>query len=495
MVDNKMNFRTRLLLTYMLPAILFIFLSGIVYINASHTLWLYHGTVKGRSTLLASKEMILRTSMMARQVSEYMIVGNVDGVLQNFENHKNKYLAAKNELSTLIAENPSPQQKENFSNMIEVENQFENVAKKIFRLKDENKLQEATNIYLKELKGILEQFDKINEEFTKIDLTALELASKETEGKIQLINLSSIAITVISLVLAYMIFNLANNLSVLIQQVQQSGIKITSSTTQIAASGKELEATMTEQTASTNEMAATVKEIAATSSQLVKTMDEVEYTSQATAQGTADSQKDLIHMEKTMRLLSDATNNISSKLGTISDKANSINGIVRTITKVADQTNLLSLNAAIEAEKAGEYGAGFAVVAREIRRLADQTAVATLDIETMVKEMQGAVSTGVMEMDKFTKEVEQGVEDVRNIGAKLELIIGQVQTLTPRFQQVTSSMEGQSQGANQISEGMVQLSEAAVQTMQSLREINFAIVELNETVQGLRQRISGYNVA
>ncbi|OCQ99623.1 chemotaxis protein [Oscillatoriales cyanobacterium USR001] len=438
--------------------------------------------------------MILRISIMGRKVSEYILIGNADGSLQDFENEKNKYLVAKNELSMLIPENPSPQQKENFSKMGELEDRFENVSKRIFRLRDENKLQDATNIYLKELKGVLEEFDKINEEFTKIDLNSLQLVSNQTEGGIQLINLSSIAITVISLVLAYMIFNLANNLSVLIQQVQQSGIKITSSTTQIAASGKELEATMNEQTASTNEMAATVKEIAATSSQLVKTMDEVEYTSQATAQGTADSQKDLIHMEKTMRLLSDATNNISSKLGTISDKANSINSIVRTITKVADQTNLLSLNAAIEAEKAGEYGTGFAVVAREIRRLADQTAVATLDIETMVKDMQSSVSTGVMEMDKFTKEVERVVEDVRNIGAKLESIIGQVQTLTPRFQQVSSSMEGQSQGANQISEGMLQLSEAAVQTTQSLREINFAIVELNETAQGLRQRISAYNV-
>ncbi|NJL67659.1 MAG: hypothetical protein HC894_14525 [Microcoleus sp. SM1_3_4] len=74
-----------------------------------------------------------------------------------------------------------------------------------------------------------------------------------------------------------------------------------------------------------------------------------------------------------------------------------------TISKVADRTNLLSLNAPIEAEKAGEYGLGFAVVAREIRRLADQTAVATLDIEGMVRDMQSSVAAGVMEMDKFTK--------------------------------------------------------------------------------------------
>ncbi len=278
-------------------------------------------------------------------------------------------------------------------------------------------------------------------------------------------------------------------------EVQQSGIQITTSTTQIAASGKQLEATMTEQVASTNQVAATAKEIAANSKNLLKTIDEVERISQVTAQAAGESQKDLLQMEKTMQKLASSTNTISSKLGTISDKANSINSIVTTITKVADQTNLLSLNAAIEAEKAGEYGTGFAVVAREIRRLADQTAVATLDIENMVKEMQGAVSTGVMEMDKFTKDVEMSVENVRNIGTKLESIIGQVQTLTPRFKQVSGSMEGQAEGAEQISEAMVQLSEASSQTAQSLREINGAIRQLNEAAQGLRQQISGFQAA
>ena len=288
---------------------------------------------------------------------------------------------------------------------------------------------------------------------------------------------------------------MTENLNGLIRQVQQSGIQITTSATQIAASGKELEATMTEQVASTNQVAATARQIASTSTKLVKTMEQVEFASKVTADSAGASQKDLMQMEATMRKLANSTSSISAKLGTISDKANSINSIITTITKVADQTNLLSLNAAIEAEKAGEYGTGFAVVAREIRRLADQTAVATLDIENMVKEMQSAVSTGVMEMDKFTKEVERGVEDVRTIGTKLESIIDQVQNLTPRFEDVSNSMEGQSQSAEQISEAMVQLSEASSQSAQSLREINGAISQLNDAAQRLRQEVARFRVA
>jgi len=288
--------------------------------------------------------------------------------------------------------------------------------------------------------------------------------------------------------------NMIQSLNKLIRQVQQSGIQVTSSATQIAASGKQLEATITEQVASTNEVTAAAKEIFATSKELVKTMEEVAGMSQATTTAANDSQKDLLRMEATMRQLAEATNSIAARLGVISEKANNINNIVVTITKVADQTNLLSLNAAIEAEKAGEYGLGFAVVAREIRRLADQTAVATLDIEQMVKQMQSSVSTGVMEMDKFAAEVGRSVEDVANISTQVGQIIEQVQYLAPRFEAVNQGTEIQSQGAQQISDAMVQLSSTSLQTADSLREINVAIAQLNQVSQGLRQEISRFQV-
>ncbi|MBE9208293.1 methyl-accepting chemotaxis protein [Nostoc sp. LEGE 06077] len=287
---------------------------------------------------------------------------------------------------------------------------------------------------------------------------------------------------------------MTQKLSSLIRQVQGSGIQVTTSATQIAASGKQLEATLAEQVASTNQVTATAKEIASTAKELVNTMEQVVTMSQATTSAANISQKDLRGMENSMRQLAQATNTIASRLGIISEKANNINNIVLTITKVADQTNLLSLNAAIEAEKAGEYGLGFAVVAREIRRLADQTAVATLDIEQMVKQMQSSVSTGVMEMDKFAAEVGRSVTDVSSISMQIGQIIQQVQDLNPYFASVNQGMEIQSLGAQQISEAMVQLSSTSVQTADSLREINQAIAQLNQVSRGLRQEVSIFKV-
>ncbi len=289
--------------------------------------------------------------------------------------------------------------------------------------------------------------------------------------------------------------SMTESLNSLIGQVQNSGIQVTTSSHEIAASGKQLEATVTEQTASIREVEATTKQISATSRQLKQAMEGITSTFKTTTIAAEGGQRNLSQMENTMRDLATGTTLISSQLTNISEKANNINRIIITITKVADQTNLLSLNAAIEAEKAGKYGMGFAVVAREIRRLADQTAVATLDIEKMVKEMQVAVSTGVTEMNKFTEEVNHSVEDVESVSWQLTEIIEQVQAIAPRFVVVNQGMEAQSTGAGQISEVMTYLSQTSSQTVEALREINGAICQLNDASQGLHQEISRFKVS
>jgi methyl-accepting chemotaxis protein WspA len=280
----------------------------------------------------------------------------------------------------------------------------------------------------------------------------------------------------------------------LIGRIQRSSITLLSTATEIAATSRHQEQAIYDYGASTNEAAAAVNEISATSQELLRTMNDVNQVATESAKMASAGQQSLSSMDRTMRQLADSTTSIGSKLSVISERAANINLVVTTITKVADQTNLLSINAAIEAEKAGEYGLGFLVVAREIRRLADQTAVATLDIERMVKEMQYSVSAGVMEMDKFSEQVRQVVSEVGTIGGQLGQIIASVQGLGERFDQVTEGMRVQSQGADQIREAMIRLSEAANQTTVSLREFNKATDSLREAVSDLKEEVSRFNV-
>jgi methyl-accepting chemotaxis protein WspA len=197
-------------------------------------------------------------------------------------------------------------------------------------------------------------------------------------------------------------------------------------------------------------------------------------------------------MATEMKQLVESTASVSAKLNMIREKADSITAVITTITKVADQTNLLSINAAIEAEKAGEYGRGFLVVAREIRRLADQTAVATLDIETMVKQMQDAVSAGVMQMDKFADEVRSGVAQVTKINQMTYEIINEVHGLSGRFQLVNEGMRNQSVGAQQINDAMTQVADAARRSAQSIQEFERATAHLRGSIEELNKEIAQF---
>lgn len=287
---------------------------------------------------------------------------------------------------------------------------------------------------------------------------------------------------------------MVERLSTLVGQVQQSGIQVNSSAVQIAATAKQQHATATEIAATTTEIGATSKQISATSKGLMKTMNEVSAVADQSATLAGGGQVGLTHMEETMHHVMEAAGSINARLAVLSEKAGNISQVVTTITKVADQTNLLSLNAAIEAEKAGEYGRGFAVVATEIRRLADQTGVATYDIEQMVTEIQSAVSAGVMGMDKFSEEVRRGMQEIQLVGGQLSQIIHQVQALAPRFEAVNEGMQAQTTGAEEITLSLTQLSDAARQTVDSLRYSALAIDELNQVAGGLSSGVSRFTL-
>ena len=288
--------------------------------------------------------------------------------------------------------------------------------------------------------------------------------------------------------------DMMTELTALVSQAQRSSVQVTTSVTEIAATSKQQQATATETAATTTEIGATSREIAATSRDLVRTMTEVTSAADQASILAGSGQQGLARMEETMHSVMGAADLVNAKLAILNEKAGNINQVVVTIVKVADQTNLLSLNAAIEAEKAGEYGRGFAVVATEVRRLADQTAVATYDIEQMVREIQSAVSAGVMGMDKFSEEVRRGMFEVTQVGEQLSQIIHQVQALAPRVLMVNEGMQAQATGAEQINLALVQLGDASSQTVESLRQASFAIDELSQVAVGLRSGVSRFKV-
>lgn len=283
-------------------------------------------------------------------------------------------------------------------------------------------------------------------------------------------------------------------LNSLVSQVQTSGDQVTGSALKLGTAINQLEAAVENQAAATQELGSSSREISATSQELARTMNESTTVAVSTGDLAAQGVRDLGEMSVTMDAMRDASGGIFSKLSVINSKAANISTVVTSISKISEQINLLSLNAAIEAEKAGEFGQGFSVVAREIRKLADQTAMSTLDIEKIVAEMLSAVSAGVMEMDKFRKQVETGVSNVALLGDGISGVVTQVQTLTPRFESVNEGMQNQSEGAEQISKAMIQLSETSIQTKDALTEFVAITEQLSSSVSSLEQEVAAFQV-
>jgi methyl-accepting chemotaxis protein WspA len=289
------------------------------------------------------------------------------------------------------------------------------------------------------------------------------------------------------------ISDMAASLDTLLAQVGRAGGQVGLSATRIVAAVRQMEGTVSEQAASTNQVNATSKEIYASVQELARTMAQVSRVALEAADSASGGVGNLEQIHATMRSLLAAGDALSATLDTVADKARNVDEVISAITKVANRTNLLSLNAAIEAERAGDSAGGFSVVAIEIRRLADQTAVAALDIEKLVQEMQGAVREGVAGVDRYTAGMRASSGAVDALSEGLGHVIDKTRRLGPDFETVNQGMQMQSQGAGQIAESMTHLRDAAQQTRESLGEFSSVAGQLHEAVDVLMAEVGRFS--
>ncbi len=280
----------------------------------------------------------------------------------------------------------------------------------------------------------------------------------------------------------------------LIKKVEESGIKVSSTVLEITAQAKQLEGTISEQASLSSEVSASSMAIADTAQKIANKTEDINVMALETNEIANGGLQKLEDMKSSLDNMVNSSSGIYEKLDIIKNKTKNINNIVTAITKVANQTNLLSLNASIEAERAGEAGSGFAIVAREIRRLADQTSIAALDIEKLIEEMQKAVNQGTEFIITYTDENKNSVQKVALIIHEIRGLIEKMSELPVEIGEYKLGMDEQSQSASQISLSMSELTKATQQTRDSAIGFNHAAKDLKESIDNLRVEINKFQL-
>ena len=195
-----------------------------------------------------------------------------------------------------------------------------------------------------------------------------------------------------------------------------------------------------------------------------------------------------------MSVIADRVRQTSSTIEALGSRSQEIGNIIGTIEDIADQTNLLALNAAIEAARAGEQGRGFAVVADEVRALAERTTKATREIGVMIKAIQSETQEAVKTMEDGVREVEKGAVSSQESGQALENILGRISEVSMQISQIATAAEEQTATTNEVTMNVQQINQVVGNTARGAEETAAAAAHLANQSRALKKLMSDFKV-
>ncbi|OPX56035.1 methyl-accepting chemotaxis protein [Oceanospirillum multiglobuliferum] len=295
--------------------------------------------------------------------------------------------------------------------------------------------------------------------------------------------------------------HLARSFNHFVDQIHTVIREVDNSTNRVAAAAEQLSSTtqqtsrvITQQTMETDQVATAINEMAAT-------VHEVAQNAIAAASATHDAEehaqagKRNIHQTTAdVAALADEVGRATEVIHQLESQAENISSVLDVIGGIAEQTNLLALNAAIEAARAGEQGRGFAVVADEVRTLASRTQQSTHEIEKMIEQLQEGAKQAVTVMEASQKSTQKTVEKAQSTQEALDTITGSMQQVNDMINQIASAAEEQSSVAEEINRNIVNIVDLSGDTANASNQTTEASTELNNLAEQLKQLVHRFKI-
>lgn len=294
---------------------------------------------------------------------------------------------------------------------------------------------------------------------------------------------------------------LGNAFASMVQNLQRltadltEGVNILgSSASQIVASTTELAASASESAAAVSETTTTVEEVRQTAQVASQKARLVSESAQKAAQSSQSGRKSTEDVGTAMIRIREQMEAIASSMSRLSEQSQTIGQIIATVEDLATQSNLLAVNAAIEAAKAGEHGKGFGVVAQEVKSLAEQSRQATTQVRTILGDIQKATTAAVLATEQGGKAVEAGTRQTAVAGEAIQALAGSVTEAAQAATQIAASSQQQLVGVDQVAGAMESIRQASSQNVVSAQQLEAAARNLNELGQRLKQMVGRYKV-
>ena len=266
---------------------------------------------------------------------------------------------------------------------------------------------------------------------------------------------------------------------------------LTSMSAEILAGTTQQAAGMRQQSSAVSETVSTVDEVLQTAEQAAQRAQLVSSSSQRAAEVGQAGRNAVEESVNAMTTIKDQTGSIAESILTLAEQAQAIGEIIASVNDIAEQTNVLSLNAAIEASRAGEHGRGFSVVAGEIKALAEQSKKATAQVRQILGEIQNATSAAVMVTEQGSKSVNSAIKTVNEAGATIRTLAETINEAAQTAAQIAASSGQQVTGMHQIHQAMKHINQASNQNLASTRQAEQAAQNLNHLGMSLKEMVVG----
>jgi methyl-accepting chemotaxis protein len=285
------------------------------------------------------------------------------------------------------------------------------------------------------------------------------------------------------------------NLRGLVGQIRSGGDQIGASAGELLATAEEHAVSASQQSSAVAETTSTIAELAATAAQIAETAESVARFAGQTLRHAEAGREAVAASVRAMDLLADRVDTITVRAGRLGESSNEIGRIVEVIDDLSEQTNLLALNAAIEAARAGDQGLGFAVVAAEVRKLAERAQRSTGAIAELVRGIQQETNATIVASEEGAKEARSGTELAREVVDALERISGMVDETTTAARDISVATHQQRAASEQVVSAMQQVSDVSRQYALGSRQTASAAAELTDLAGDLRSSIARFQVS